>query len=240
MINSNKNLGFSKAVNVAIKNVATKYILLLNPDSVLIKDNLQELVKIATSNDNISIVGGEMVNGKGQKYYSATDNVNFLYAVFEFTILKKIFSSYKWANNFWLEKRNKSKTFECWSVCGAYMLFRRHINHKLNLFDERYFLYLEDLDFCLKNINLGKKVIFTRQTTIIHLGGQSTSNKYHMNLDEWYKSRKKFFEKQLSSKEFLFLDILYTLEEIFLKSFSKAKCLLTSPFSSSQKTHQNN
>ena len=200
IIKNKNNLGFAKAVNQGIKKSKSELILLLNPDTYLTNNSIEKTFNLIKNDFKISVVGGKILYPNYKIYPSANDKPTFLTGIFEFTNLKKIFPNNKYSKKFWLEKNKKiTKPIQVSSLCGAYLIFRRINNNKLNLFNEDYFMYMEDVDFGIKNNNEGSKVIFDPNSSVIHIGGASSPNKYKTSLNYWYKSRRIFFKKTPSN-----------------------------------------
>jgi GT2 family glycosyltransferase len=215
---NNQNLGFAKAVNQGINLSTNELIILLNPDTKIINNSLLKAIKLINENKKIGVVGGK-IKYKNKKIFSANNKPTFLIGFFEFTNFKKFFPKNKYTLNFWPEKIQKiKKPIEVSGICGAYLIFRKYDKqHNINYFNEDYFLYLEDLDFCLNMKSKGFKIIFDPRSEILHIGGASSKNKYNMALNHWYKSRKIFFKKHLNKVEGIILHIIFTIEEIVLK-----------------------
>lgn len=225
IIFNNDNRGFSKAVNQGIIISKSKYILLINPDCLIIDDSIVKSFEFLLKRKNIGAIGGKIQEMDSLNYqHTANSKPNFLTAIFEFTNIKKLFPNNIFSKNFWIENTFKSNIpIEVDAVCGAFVIFRKYINKKLNLFNESYFLYLEDLDFGLKIKSEGYQVFFDPNSTIKHLGGSSSNSKYNIVLKHWYKSRKIFFKKHLNVVESVILSIIFTLEECFLQIYHYIK-----------------
>ncbi len=218
LIKNKQNKGFSKAVNQGIKIAKNDIILLLNPDTYLENDSIISSLKLLISNKKIAAIGGKIKNINNNYVPSANSKADFFTAIFEFTNLKKIFPNNSFSNKFWI-KTTQKKPIEVESVCGAYIIFRKKINNKLNLFNEKYFMYLEDIDFGNKINSLGYKVIYDPNSEITHIGGSSNNSKYKTILKYWYKSRKIYFKDNLSPLEFFFINTLFSIEELLLKIY---------------------
>jgi GT2 family glycosyltransferase len=218
LIKNKTNYGFSKAVNQGIKKSKYNYILLLNPDTLIFDKSIINLFKKIRNDKKIGAIGGKIQNYfDNDNQLTATNTPNFFTALFEFTILKKIFPNNIFSKNFWVEKKyNDNNDVEVSSLCGAFILFRKRTNDSLNLFNESYFLYMEDIDFGLSIINKGYKVIFDPTVVIKHLGGASSESKYNIVLRYWYKSRKTFFKNHCNPILGAILIILFTIEENLL------------------------
>lgn len=224
IIKNKNNLGFAKAVNQGIKKSKSKFILILNPDTVIINNSIKKLLSEIIKNNEIGAIGGKMEYFNGKKYLTANSKPSLFTGLFEFTNLKRIFPNNYFSKRFWPEITKKNnEPIEVTSLCGAFILFRRKNKKKLNLFDENYFLYLEDLDFCISLKRKGYKIILYPKSKIKHFGGGSNSSKYKTVLKHWYKSRKYFFKKHLNKREFLILKIIFHLEEKLLKIYHYIK-----------------
>ncbi|MDD4938366.1 MAG: glycosyltransferase family 2 protein [Candidatus Shapirobacteria bacterium] len=224
IIKNKRNLGFATAVNKGVKKSISNIILLLNPDTYLIDNSIKNTFKLIKENKKIGIAGGKIKYPNNKIYPTANTKPTFLTGLFEFTNLKRIFPKNKFSKNFWIENtQNIKKPIEVSSLCGAYLFFRRKINKKLNLFNENFFMYLEDIEFGIKNNQEGYKVIFDPNSEIIHIGGVSSKNKYKTSLNYWYKSRKIFFKKYLGIFKGTILSIIFSIEEIILKVYHYIK-----------------
>jgi GT2 family glycosyltransferase len=225
LIKNKINYGFAKAVNQGIKISKNEIILLINPDCLLENDSILKSLNKILSNNKIGAIGGKIKKAYSDKYHlTANSKPNFLTGLFEFTNLKKIFPNNPISRKFWIEKTYKStKPVEVNSLCGAYIILRKKLGNKLNMFDERYFLYMEDIDFGDKINKEGYKVIFDPESEITHIGGASSGSKYRTVLKYWYTSRKKYFQKHLNPLESSILTTIFTLEEQFLKIYHKIK-----------------
>lgn len=224
-IKNKQNLGFAKAVNQGIKLAKSKYILLINPDCYLENNSLLKSLDKIITDKNIGAIGGKIKRSIGKGYHlTANSKPTFWTGLFEFTNLKKVFPNNPFTKKFWIEKTYKSrKPIKVNSLCGAYIILRKKLGNKLNLFEERYFLYMEDIDFGDKINEMGYKVIFDPESEITHIGGASSGSKYGTVLKHWYNSRKKYFQKHFNLFESIILTIIFTLEEKFLWIYHKIK-----------------
>lgn len=225
LIKNKKNLGFAKAVNQAIKKSKNHFLLLLNPDCLILDDSMSKIFNSIKIDKNIGAIGGKIINRDNKPYFTANNKPNFLTGLFEFTNIKKIFPNNFFTNQFWIEKENKiKKPITVNSLCGAFQIFRKFDKNKnLNLFDENFFLYLEDIDFGTMLNSKGYKVVFDPSSTIKHIGGMSNTSKYGTVLKHWYQSRKYFFNKHLTQVESIILSIVFSLEELSLFIYHSLK-----------------
>lgn len=217
IIKNRENIGFSKAINICIKKSHNSNILLLNPDAMLYPGSLDNLLKFYSIN-NAAIVGGKFINynndtNANQK--SAVRSVSFIDCLLVLTNLGKLPFFRSLNNEFW-ERETIIK--EVVGVTGGYMLFAKKIYFEIGGFDESYWMYLEDLDFCIRAKKKGYKVYFVPTAKLKHYGGGSSIeiSKYRYNKNKWFKSRDIFFKKNYTVPEYLIFKFISIFEQIIL------------------------
>jgi len=219
IVNKN-NQGFSKAVNQGISISKHSVILLLNPDCLIVDSSPIHTFNLINNNKYIGQVGGKIISSENKlRMYTATTMPDLFTAIFEFTNFKKIFNN-NWATKkFWIEtKYNIEKPILAHSLCGAYLFFRKNIKLK---FSEKYFLYMEDLDFG-DIVNKNKlETWFDPSSKVYHYGGGSNNSKYRTVLRHWYKSRKVYFKNKLPILQNSIVMFIFLLEEFTLKIYNK-------------------
>jgi len=156
--NDKENLGFAGGNNKGIKQALKKgadYILLLNNDTIVSKDFLKELVKIGERDENIGILGPVIYKYGSNKIHFAGGKINRLYTkgVHISTIPTK---------------PNNQSSITIDYVTGCCLLIKRELIEKIGLMSEEYFLYLEDVDWCLKARKAGYKCALVPQAKIWH------------------------------------------------------------------------
>ena len=159
LIELGKNTGFCHANNIGIQNAKSEYIALLNNDTEVDKNWLNELVEVLDKNEKYSFASSKMIclNDK-----SKIDRVadSFTTCCFMFGL-----GAGDDAEN------EYTKPFEILGVCGGAAFFRKKVFDKIGGFDERYFAYLEDLDLNLRMLHAGFKGIYVPTAKVYHLGG---------------------------------------------------------------------
>lgn len=214
---NSKNVGFAKAVNQGIKLSNGNYILLLNPDTIPSVAAIERLLDVAKKYHNVGIVGGVMLDPKTKKKQRTyVSKPNFLTGIFEFTNLKKIFPNNIFYREFYYKNQKVKKIKDVWGVSGAFMLIKKDVIRKIGGMDEGFFMYLEDVDFCIRARKAGFRVLFYPKASIAHYAGSSSPNKYRINVSAWRHSRRHFFKKHLSFIESCILNLFFLLDEIFV------------------------
>lgn len=210
------NVGFSKAVNQAIKKNDSDYFLLLNPDVFLEKNSLKNIIKCATL-DGVGICGGKTVGLHGEKQGDHFRIPNLMVGIFDFTNLRKFLKSDYWHNYFYDNYSNPSKLKLVGSVSGGYMLINKDTIKKIGYLDEDYFMYLEDVDFCLRANNNGVKVVYCPSAKGVHIGGASSNNKERSNMGAWNQSRKIFYIKNFGLLQNIIIQPIFFFDEVLIK-----------------------
>lgn len=180
IIQNKFNVGFGKANNQGIKTSKGKYILLLNSDTLLHKDSINNSLKFIQKDVNIGVVGCQLLNKDGTIQRSAgyfpTISRVFLWMFFidDLPIVNKYIKSYHVTNLDFFKK-----TQEVDWVTGAYFLARREVFIN-NYFDPNIFMYTEEVELCMRIKKKGWKIIYTPEASVIHY--QSMSNRGYTNL----------------------------------------------------------
>ena len=171
IIKNKDNLGFGKACNSGVKNSQSDFILFLNPDAMVYEDTFHKLFDYIEKNDNSDVVvyGVQLIedDGKVQRTCARFPNLsNFLVKVLG---LNKLNSKY--FETYHLEEWNHNETKQIDHVIGAFYLIKREIFNSINGFDERYFVYFEDLDLSKRVHDSGYRTIYLSEIQAYHKGG---------------------------------------------------------------------
>ncbi len=175
LIKNKDNLGFSKANNQGIKKANGRYVLLLNSDTQLVEDSLTKMVLWMDGHQNIGVVSCKLVNTNGSIQATGgsfpTLGRIFLWASFldDLPFIGSIFGSYHPKQGQYYENEHQQD----W-VTGAFLLTRSEVVKKVGDLDEIFFMYGEDVEFCLRVVKSGWQVWYTPLTRIVHLGSKST------------------------------------------------------------------
>lgn len=166
LILNKQNRGFAAAVNqglkLALKDNKTEFALLLNNDTFLNKIFVEKLTKTAKRENTIGIVAPALKHYQGEK---------LLYGMEGHLDLNK---GKTWHRN--IRNIKSSKIINADFVSGCCFLVKREILEKVGLLDEKYYLYLEDVDYCLRARKAGFKVVLDPKTVIGHKVSGSLKN----------------------------------------------------------------
>ncbi len=201
LIENKENTGFSKANNQAIRLASGKYILLLNPDTVVEEHTFDACISFMEAHPEAGAMGVKMIDGKGNflpesKRALPTPSVAF-FKIFGLSALfphSPIFSRYH------LGHLNTEKTHEIEILPGAFMFIRKEALEKTGLLDETFFMYGEDIDLSWRIIKAGYRNYYHPGTTIIHYKGESTKKGSINYVVVFYNAMIIFARKHFSKK----------------------------------------
>ncbi len=168
LIESSQNLGFSKGNNLAAKSAKGKFLFFLNPDIYMDDPILDELIDFLNDKDNVAIVGPKlvMINGTTQASVKRLPTISGAFREFVLGV-KNAYSEY-------IPQSDQPLEVEC--VYGAAILIKKDFFENLGGFNEKYFLYYEDIDLCKRVKKLGKKIYYYPGVTLRHIIGGTKTN----------------------------------------------------------------
>lgn len=180
IIQNKKNIGFAAANNQAISQSNGEYILLLNPDTIIHKNTLNTVLNCLDHDKKVGIatcrveLKDNTLDDACHRGFPTPWN-----ALCHFTGLAKLFPKSLFFNGYHLGYRNLNRMHEIDACSGAFMMVRRQAGERLKWFDDDYFWYGEDLDFCFRVKDQGWKIVFIPMVKITHYKGISSGIKKH-------------------------------------------------------------
>jgi N-acetylglucosaminyl-diphospho-decaprenol L-rhamnosyltransferase len=202
------NAGIRPALESSDKPV---YVLLLNPDTIVRPGGITELVKFMDGQPAVGIAGSRLEDPDGTPQVSAF-RFHSLFSEFEHGArlgpVSKALAKWRVAPPV-VDEASKTD----W-VCGASMIIRREVFEKIGLLDERYFMYYEEVDFCLKAKRAGYSCWYVPSSRVVHLVGSasqlSDARKHRKRRPAyWFQSRKLYFTKNHGRIYALLADAAY-------------------------------
>jgi GT2 family glycosyltransferase len=197
---NNENVGFAKACNQGFKISSGKYVLFLNPDTVLPETCLTDCISFFETHANAGAVGVRMVDGKGKflresKRGLPSPSASF-YKLFG---LAAIFSKSKILAKYYQGHLPENENNPVEVLSGAFMMIKREVFEKVNGFDETFFMYGEDIDLSLRITQQGYDNYYLGKISVTHLKGGSTTYNYKY-VQDFYGAMKLFVKKHYSNK----------------------------------------
>ena len=204
------NLGFAKACNQGLQLSLGKYILFLNPDTIVPEKSLEDCISFFESHPDAGGVGVRMIDIqnkflKESKRGLPTPAASF-YKLFG---LSAIFPKAKTFSKYYEGHLPENENNPVEVLSGACMMIRREVFEKINGFDERFFMYGEDIDLSIRIIQAGYKNYYLGTITVTHLKGGSTTYNFKY-VQDFYGAMNLFVKKHYSNRSILFRTILYS------------------------------
>jgi GT2 family glycosyltransferase len=160
------NMGFAKGINFGSEKAKGEYLLFINPDSIFKKGSLIDMISVLEENEKAAVVGGKMISESGVSERSAGKFFN----LWE-TLLIVLGLDEKLGVRFSPDKLTKVDF-----VSGGFMMVKSNIFKRLSGFDENFFMYVEDMEFCYRVKKAELETYFTPAVAISHKG-QGSSNR---------------------------------------------------------------
>jgi O-antigen biosynthesis protein len=175
LIENKENKGFSSANNQAIRKSRGKYVLLLNPDTIVEDDTLKKVVDFMDEHPDAGGLGVKMLDGKGKFLPESKRGLPYpSVAFFKVFGLSSLFPKSRLFSTYHLGYLDKDKTHSVDVLAGAFMLLRKKVLNEVGLLDEDFFMYGEDIDLSYRITQAGYKNYYFPGTRIIHYKGEST------------------------------------------------------------------
>jgi GT2 family glycosyltransferase len=210
-IANKENVGFGKACNQGLSFSAGKYVLFLNPDTIVPEDCFEKCIAFLEQNAAVGALGIKMIDGSGkflkESKRSFPGPLTSLYKLFG---LSKLFSKSKIFSRYHLGFLDENKNHEIDVLAGAYMLIKKEVLDKVGGFDEIFFMYGEDVDLSYRIQKAGYKNYYFAESSIIHFKGESTRKGSMNYVRMFYTAMSVFVKKHYgSSRAGLFNSLIH-------------------------------
>jgi GT2 family glycosyltransferase len=221
MIANQENVGFSKANNQAIRESDGRYVLLLNPDTVVEESTFRKCITFMDEHPEAGGLGVKMIDGKGEflpesKRSLPTPLVSF-YKMFG---LSSLFPHSKRFSKYHLGYLDKEETHQVEVLAGAFMFMRKETLDQTGLLDETFFMYGEDIDLSYRITMAGYQNYYYPGTTIIHYKGESTKKGSLNYVKMFYQAMIIFTDKHFTARKARTFSILINLAIYFRAALS--------------------
>ena len=206
-----RNEGYTKAINQALRVSLGNYKVILNPDSVLMPDSIIKLLTFMSSDKNIGIAGPKVIDITGSFQKSCRRGIARPAAVFSYFFgLSKLYPSNEKFTGYHLNHLDLNEINEVGGVSGSCMVIRKDVIDHIGYFDEQYFAYQEDSDYCLTAKRNGWKVYYYPGAIVRHIGGQGGSNSVPTRaIFEWHRSYVRYYYKNFAKDYSSIFNIIY-------------------------------
>ncbi len=223
VIENKTNVGFSCANNQALAVAQGRYLFLLNPDTELRPNTLQTLFDYAEANPRVGIIGPELFYGDGTLQSSRRRFPTLATAFLESTKLQQWFPRNRVLARYYMLDTSDDATQQVDWINGSAMFARREMYEQVGGFDEGFFMYSEELDWCYRAKQAGWQIVYLPTAQITHYEGKSSEQAVARRDINFNSSKIRFFRKYRGAfvaetlRVFLLLTFVYQMAEEGIK-----------------------
>jgi GT2 family glycosyltransferase len=216
IIKERKNHGFGKACNIGASHSRAEYLLFLNPDTRIFENTIKDILEFMDRKENskIAICGAQMLDSSHNIVKSCSYFPNVSRLFFKSIGLDYFFKS----KGLLMRDFDHKDSIFVDQIIGAFFLIRKEVFLKLNGFDERFFLYFEEVDLSLRSFRYGYKSFYNSKIKCFHKGGVSTDNDKVSRQKNYLISRIMYAKKHFLSRDYV-MTLIITLFFEFIARF---------------------
>lgn len=192
-IRSETNLGGARAVNRGAARAQGRFLLWLNSDAAVQPDSLGAIIAWMDGHTDCGVAGAQLLNTDGSLQNSIANYPTLATELLNKSLLRRLFP-----RRYPGKEQHFTEPLEVESVIGAFMLIRRETWEAVGGLDERYFVFLEETDFCLQARQRGWRVMHLPQIRVVHHQGQTAKKVLSGARIEYWRARYQYFAKNHS------------------------------------------
>lgn len=202
-----RNIGFGAANNIGIEEARGKYVLLLNPDTIIEKDTIRSMMAFMDREPNCGISGCRVLNADGTFQLACRRGLPTPWASFcKLFGLQALFPSSPLFARYNMTYKSEHETYDVDALIGAFMFCRNEALKEASGFDNEFFMYGEDVDLCHRVQKNGWTIRYYHEPTIIHFKGESSRRSSMNEIKVFYDAMEIFARKHFGhSTLFLFI-----------------------------------
>src|SRR5208282_503066 len=200
IVENNANLGFAKGNNAGIRVAQGEYILILNPDTVILNRALEKLVAFADRHPEAGAFGCRVLNSDGS-YQGPARPFPTIWAdwVAALCLRRLEYLSPVFVSDTYTTWKGDTEQVIDWQS-GCCVMFRSSLLKQVGGFDEQFFYHFEEVDLCRRIWNAGCQIVYTPEAVVTHLGGQSV-NRFPLRFElVKLRSRYLYYYKHFGAK----------------------------------------
>lgn len=189
-----QNVGFTVGNNIGLKVASGRYLMLLNPDTIVVGDALTQLVKYMDAQPQVGVSGPQTLNADGTVQSTRRRFPTLATGIFESTWLQP-FAPRRVLDRFYAADIADDATADVDWVQGSALVVRREAYELVGGLDEQYVMFSEEVDWCKRIKSAGWRVVYVGTAKIIHYGGQSTEQVTARKHIHFQQSKLRYFRK---------------------------------------------
>ena len=225
-----ENIGFGRANNVGLEHASGRYVLYLNPDTIIGADTLSVMCRFLDEHPKTGIAGCKVLNPDGSFQVACRRGLPTPWVSFcKLFGLQRLFPSSKLFAGYNLTYLPVDATYAVDALIGAFMVGRTELMRSLGGFDPAFFMYGEDIDLCYRVQQAGFDVTYVHTTSIVHYKGESTKRSSINEVRVFYDAMEIFAKKHFGgSRIFLaFLRLGIGVRAVLARAMRKRREIIT-------------
>jgi len=222
-VQNRTNDGFTKTNNILIKESRGRYVLLLNPDTIIHPNSLDKMAEFMDVHPEAGAMGPKLLNSDGTLQKSCMGLPTLSALVFRNLFIEALAPWNKISRKYLMKDFTYDQTKIVDQPMGAALIIRKSILDNVGLMDENIMMFFDEVDLCCRIKNAGWKIYFYPDAIITHYGGQSIKSWTPFRLGKtWNKSRNYYFGKHFGKWAVIILKLSDMLKAIILLVFASA------------------
>jgi GT2 family glycosyltransferase/4-amino-4-deoxy-L-arabinose transferase-like glycosyltransferase len=215
-IKSQKNLGYGGGNNLGAQSAKGEYLFIINPDTLVFKNTVDEIVSFFEKNKNVGIVSPMLVDKNSKPFHlQGTSELTPLRGIVCLSFIERILPKNSISRKYWLKDWNHTKLREVEVCPGTAFMISRNLFEQINGFDENFFLYFEEDDISKRVKELGYKIYILEKAKIFHEVGASTKQ-LDNSAKVFAKSRFAYFKKHYGILNALLVELFLGVNKVSL------------------------
>ncbi|MCA9896750.1 MAG: glycosyltransferase family 2 protein [Ardenticatenaceae bacterium] len=194
LIACQENVGFPRGNNLGLAQANGRYLLLLNPDTIVHDDALAKMVAYLEENPQVGVVGPQLLNEDGTVQSSRRRFPSLKTALFESTWLQP-YAPQSVLDDYYVRDVGDEETAVVHWVMGACLMTRQEVVAQVGGLDEDYFMYSEELDYCRRIHGMGWQVVYYPPAKVTHLSGKSSEQAVTHRHINFNRAKLRYFRK---------------------------------------------
>ncbi len=195
LLESAENLGFAKGYNRAAEEAEGRHIFMLNPDTVVQAGALRPLVRFLDSRQDAGAAAPRLLNSDGTVQYSCRRLPGPMAAILRNTLLGRLVPGNRFTRDYLMADWDHRTVRRVDWASGAALCIRRETWAEVGGFDEGYFMYAEDIDWCLRAQQTGWHIYYVPESVVVHRIGRSSDQRPVAMVVEFHRSMARFYRR---------------------------------------------
>jgi N-acetylglucosaminyl-diphospho-decaprenol L-rhamnosyltransferase len=195
LLSNSKNRGFAASNNQAIRESSGRYVILLNPDTVVRQGALESMTRVLEERSGTGVVGPKLLFPDGSLQHSAFTFPTLAMVFLDFFPLQDRLLNGPVNGRYRRGLYGRGEPFPIDHPLGAALMVRREVIDEVGLLDERFFMYCEEIDWCMRIKKAGWQIVCCPRAEVVHFVGQSTKQFRDDMYVELHRSRYQLYQK---------------------------------------------